>query len=347
VSALRRAWRYLGRTGVASSLLSLLLLFSLLASFLPQLPPAITDDPDHLSGWLAAAQSRYGSAAILLTRLGGFAFFRSPVFWALLLMVALSTLACTLQRWQAAWRRGFPQPERFPRTLFASDSRALSLPPLSRAAVQAALKGRGYRVRTVSEGESVHLRGDRYPLSNLATLVTHLAVLLVLLGYGLGDWLRWSTEMGVEPGQTVDVGHGTGLAIRNDGFQIEHYPDGSAAQYQARVTLLAGNRVAAQGTIRVNEPLRFRGLGIYLTGFRQEEAGTRLALQVARDPGAGIALAGGLLLLAGATAAVYLPRQRIYARLEREQTLLTIRSSGRADEPEAELAQLVEELGQC
>jgi len=347
MSALKWMYRFLGRTGVASSLLFLLLLFSLLGCLLPQLPRPVADDPERLAAWLAAAQDKYGPAVYSLSRWGAFTLFRSPPYLILLGLTALSTLSCTLGRWRVHWQNALHRPLRLPVGLFEAGRHTAILPPVSPTDLRAALRARGYRVRTASEGETVCLRADRYGLADLATLLTHLAVLLLLVGYGLSGWLGWRAEVAVGPGEVADVGHGTGLAVRNEGFVVDHYPDGSAADYRARVALLEGERVVARGTVRVNGPLRFRGLGVHLMGFWDEEGGTGLILQVAHDPGAVVALTGGLLLLAGATTTAYLPHRRVYARLERERTLLAVRSSGRDDGPEAELAALALELGEC
>ena len=335
---LRRMWRFLGRMGVASSLLLLLLLFALLAALLPQLPPSIADDPARLAAWLAAAQERWGPAMATLHRWGALTLSRSFPLAAFLLLLALSTLSCTLSRWRAAWRRALrcaSFPADFP----------ITLPPLPAAGLQSALEGRGYRVRVTSEGETTHILADRYPLSELATLLAHLAILLLVVAYGLTGWLGWQVEVTVGLGETAPVSHSTDLAIRNDGFAIEHGPDGSVVDYRAEVALLEGGREVVQGTVRVNRPLRHRGLGVYLWGF--QDGGTALVLRVVRDPGAGVALVGGLLLLAGITAAVYLPHRRICARLEPERTLLAVRSSARDDDAAAELEALARELERC
>jgi hypothetical protein len=209
------------------------------------------------------------------------------------------------------------------------------------------LKERGYRVQTASEDSVTHLRADRQRLSNLATLLTHVAVLLLAAGYALSGWLGWQAQVEVGPWEVTAVGHETGLAVRSEGFTIDHYPDGSVADYRARAALLKEDRVVHRGTVEVNHPLRFGGVGLYLKGFQESEGETRVIFLVARDPGTGFALAGGLLLLAGITATLYLPHRRIYARFEQDQCLLIARSSGRDDDPEPELASLARELTRC
>lgn len=341
---LRRVWRFLGRTGIASLLLLLLLLFSLLGSLLPQLPPSFTGDPERLAAWLVAARERWGMATDGLYRWGTLTFFRSPLLLALLTLILLSTLSCTLHRWRAVWRRALQHPLRPPTDVSFPDSSSITLPALSPANLQAALEERGYRVQVISQEGITRLRADRYGLSEMATLLTHLAALLLVAAYGLTGWLGWQAEVTVGPGEAVGLGYGSALLARNDGFTIEHYPDGSVADYQARVTLLEADHLVAQGTIGTNRPLRYRGLGVFLMGFREEERGTALTLKVVRDPGRDVALVGGMLLLAGVTTTIYLPHRRIYARFEPERTVLIGRSSWQDDGIEREMEGLTQGL---
>jgi cytochrome c biogenesis protein ResB len=220
------------------------------------------------------------------------------------------------------------------------------VPPVQPRRLRVALEDRGFRVQEMVEGDVTYLRADRYELSALATLLTHLAVLLLVAGYALTGWLGWQEVVAVPPAQAVPVEHRTGLVIRNDGFVIEHYLDGSAADYVAQVALLQEKNIVSKGQVRINAPLRYRGVGVHLAGFSGQAEGMALVLQVAWDPGARVVLLGGLLLLAGVMASVYLPHRRVYARMGQEQGLLTMRSSGRWDDTKAELVDLAQEVGE-
>jgi cytochrome c biogenesis protein len=256
VSFLRKAFHFLERVEVASIALALLMLASLWGPFLPR-------------------------AALL------------PYYALFLLLAALPTLVCTLGRLRAVWRRTARPAAPIPDELFAAPG-AVTLPPIPLPDVQAAIERQGYRARVASQEEGcVRLRADRYRFSELATLVTHLAVLLLLLGYGLSGWLGWREPLTAPPGDAVEIGRGTGLAVRNDGFSIARYPDGRVSDYRAQVALLAGGAVIAQGDVRVNEPLRFQGLKVYLSGYQGDAETAVLTLLVVRDPGRRAALAGG------------------------------------------------------
>lgn len=332
---------------VAAFLLLLVLLLSAAGAFLPQLSPLAGGDAETLSAWMELAADRYGRLTVTLARLGLFALFRSPTYAVLLGLVGLSTLVCTVNRWRGVWHQGFRRRVRRLDAAAAEDPHTAILAPVAPAALQTDLEQRGYRVRTASEEDIVLLHGDRYGLSSIATLVTHLAVILLLVGFGLSHWLGWEERGKVAPHQTVPLGRGTGLSVRNDGFAIVARPDGSVADYRAEIALLDGTQEVTRRTVRVNHPLRYRGLGVYLLGFQTGADGATLALSVGRDPGTPALLVGGLLLVMGMTLSIYLPRRQVLARLEPDRLLLRIRTGAWGGDADAELAALKRALERC
>jgi hypothetical protein len=217
------------------------------------------------------------------------------------------------------------------------------------AAAREGLERRGFRVRTTevvtTEHPLVYLRGDRNRLAPLATLVTHLAVLLLLLGAALSGGYGWREEVTVGPGGMAQVGHGSGLALRNEGFAITRYPDGSVAGYEAQVAVFDGGREAARGRVRVGEPLTYGPVGLVLRAYAETPGGTSVTLLAVRDPGYGPVVGAGFLLLLGLTVSFNFPHCWIHARIEPGGTL---RLAGRADRRACdfgrEFAALVEEI---
>jgi cytochrome c biogenesis protein len=321
---------------VAAGLIAVLLLLAALGSCFPQLSPSIARDPERLGEWEARVRARYGGLASALAAGGAFGWFRSPVFLAGLALLAAATLACTLNRWRGVWRRAFHRPVR------CSDAALESAPHTARLetspgvdpgrVVRACLEERGFRVRTaeaVSTNHTVvYLRGDRNRLGVLGTLVTHLGVLLLVLGAGLSGVASWREEITIGPGATADVGHGTGLTARNEGFALERYADGGVAGYEARVTLFAAGQAVARGPVRVNEPLNYRGVQLLLQAYTEIPDGTSVTLLAVRDPGYGPVVAAGFLLLLGMTVTLNFPHHRVHVRIDPQGT---VRLAGRAD----------------
>lgn len=329
---MKRAGRFLGRLDVASVLIVVVLVSVALGSFFPQISTTVAADAERLALWKAAVQTRYGALADYLAAAGAFRWFRSPIVLAALALLGVATLVCTLQRWKGVWRRAFDQRVRCPE---AALDRAHYTPPSPISGggdlptlVVECLGQRGFHVRSEAIEGEVHLRGDRNGLTPAATLVTHLAVLLLLLGAGLSGAFGWREEITLAPGGADEVGHGSGLALRNEGFAIERYPDGRVARYEAQVAILAEDRELARGGVRVNEPLVFGSVGFHLRGYGGTEGSYSVNLLVVHDPGYGPVIAAGLLLLLGTTASFNLPHCWVRARIEPDGTL---RLAGWAD----------------
>jgi len=361
--------RWMSRLGsrldVASLLIFVALSLAALGSCFPQVSPPVAADAERLEQWEAGVRAKYGALTDLLSASGAFRWFSSPLFWVPPALLAVTTLVCTLDRWQAIWRQALHRPARCSDLALDSAPHTARLtmpPPLAGGAeegvVRERLERRGFQVQVSAAAsdaptddqtsdQTIYLRGDRNRLAPLATLVTHLAALLLLLGAALSSRYGWREEVTIRSGETVEIGRGGGLALRNDGFTVIRYPDGNVAGYEATVTVV-GERGAMHGSIRVNEPLTYGSVGLYLRGYEGAAGRYNLALLVVHDPGYGPVIAAGLLLLLGLTVSFNFPHCWIWARIEPEGVL---RLTGRADRWACdfgrEFTALVEEIEQA
>jgi cytochrome c biogenesis protein ResB len=242
------------------------------------------------------------------------------------------TLVCTFQRWRGVWRRVFHRPVRCSDAAFdkAPHMAKLAAPPEADfpSIVRRNLEQRGFRVRFETVEGIVYVRGDRHWLTPLATLVTHLAVLLLALGAALSGLYGWREEVAIGPGETVEVGRGSGLALRNEGFVIARYPDGSAAGYVADIVVVEAGRDVTHGGVQLNQPLSYGGVSLILHSYAGAEGRYSVTLLAVRDPGYGLFVAGGFLLFLGLTVSFNLPHCWIHTRVDAEGEL---RLAGRAD----------------
>ena len=317
----QRTWRWLARIDVAAVLLALAILLVTIGSLFPQRPAATAVD---VTRWETLIRERYGALAAPLAALGAFRFFRSPQFVGGLAVLILGTLVCTLNRWPALWRAAWRRPGRpsdamldaAPYVGEISAAPAADLPDR----VRRCLRDRGYRVVSEASGAGDYLRGDRNSLARLASLVDHLAVLLLFIGAIASAALGWRAELTVAPGQAAAVGHGSPLTVRNDGFAILYYPDGSPASYEAQLGLADATRTIS-GRVAINRPLALRGVHFYLSGYQPAAGGDSLTLLAVYDPGYGLVVAGGLLFLLGLIVAVGFPHCSVHARIAADGTL--------------------------
>jgi cytochrome c biogenesis protein ResB len=350
---LKRPWRWLASPGVLAVLIVALLAVMLLGTLLPQLPE-VAPGTAQLAEWQALAQARYGALTPFLEAAGAYRLYRTPLLWVPLALLAVATLSCVVQRWQGYWRAAFGQPVRLPETTLGAASHACIIEPSSghdperldalSDMVRRALDRRDYRVRAEGASDAVWLRGDRNRLSRLGTLAEHLAVLLVLAGVGVSLVFGWRETFMIEPGRTAEVGHATGIALRNDGFEIERYADGSPAAYRAQVTVESGEEIQRR-KIGVNQPAVQRGARLYLQGYRPMGDRYIVTLLAVHDPGYGVAVGGGILFLASIVVALYCPRSSVHIRISGDGTLrLAGWADRRAYDFDREFAGLVTDL---
>jgi cytochrome c biogenesis protein len=322
---LKKTWRFLARLNVAAVLIIILLLLTALGSCFPQVSPAFTTDAEQLANWKIGIRDRYGGLTNVLTTLGVFRWFRSPVFIISLTLLAVLTLVCTLDRWRGLWQRTFHHPVSCPDGVFETGpyTARLNMPATAAQpdAVCEVLRQRGFHTQAKTIGDFIYLRGDRNRLAPLATLVTHLALLLLLIGATLSYAYRWQDTLTLAPDEITSLGHDTGLALRNDGLTIERYPDGDVAGYEAKVAVLEPGQAVTRHYLRVNKPLTYGDVGFYLQGYGETEGHYSITLLAVRDPGYGLVIGAGFLLLLGMTISFNFPHSWLHARLEPDGAL--------------------------
>ena len=317
---LRRTFRFLGRIDVAATIIVAVLLLSIIGSWFPQPSPFAKTDPELQARALMAARGRYGPLTDVLSAVGAFHWFSSPLFTASFVLLTVSIVACTLQRWHSVWRRAFQHPFPCSDAAFArAPFHASGSPAEGRttpSVVRGVLQQHGFHVRSKPLGDLICLRGDRNRLAPLGTLTTHLGVLALFMGIGLSSACAWREVVTVETGARAEVGHGTGLALGIEGFAITHYPDGSAAGYRADVVIEDGGQEAKHGSVRVNGPLTYGDVGLYLRSYAETEAGPTLTLLAVHDPGFSLVILAGLCLLLGMTVTFSFPHCWVRVRVE-------------------------------
>lgn len=348
---LKRAYRLLTRADVAAVLILVLLLLALLGSCFPQISPTIAADGEREAQWEAGLRAKYGGLADLLAAGGLFRLFRSPAFLVSVSMLGIATLVCTLDRWRGLWRRTLHLRVRCSDAALDAAPHAASVSASAEVDIACivceALERRSFRVRSESDAGITHMRGDRNWLTSLATLLTHLALVLLLVGVGVSGRWAWQETVTIGPGETAGVGHGTGLLVRNDRFAVEHYADGSVSGFQAEITVFGADGDVSRGSVRVNEPLTRNGVAFLLHSYEGVEDRYAVTLLAVHDPGFGLVIVAGFLLLFGMTVSFNFPHCWVHARIEPGGM---VRLAGRADRRAwdygREFAALVAEIGQ-
>ncbi len=192
---------------------------------------------------------------------------------------------------------------------------------------------------------SLHLRGDRNRIALLATLVSHLGVILLLLGILLSTLFSWREEIIIEPNQMTTFPHHPEITVHHEGFFIDRYPDNRAADYEAKIVITNDAGRIVRVSVRPNRPLNYQGVQLILTGYIELEEDYSITLLAVHDPGFGAATSASILLLLAMTVSFNFPHSCIHARCEDDGRLLIAgRAERRAYTFGQEFAKIVEDL---
>jgi cytochrome c biogenesis protein len=140
-----------------------------------------------------------------------------------------------------------------------------------------------------------HVRTIKGGYARLGTYLTHLGVLLILVGGLIGAVWGVKGYMEIVEGQTVPVVlspnpheamRPEGFAVRCDSFRVDSYPDGSPKEYVSTLSFLKGGAVKLNHmSLRVNHPLSYGRLTFYQSSYG---ISTSVALQVSTKATAAI-----------------------------------------------------------
>jgi cytochrome c biogenesis protein len=290
-------------------LITLIAIAGLIGTLVRQFPAFSLHDPNAYAEQVADMHRRWDAIAPLgvrigpamvdlFERLGFFRVFSAPWFLLLLTVLVVAIVCCTLDRTPRLWRASrmvrVEQPEAFfdPRL---ADRAAIDHAGLSPAEVASAMRSRGFRVRRATSPDSAvsWVYGDRNQYVKLATLLTHLGLILFLLGGASTVAFGFETVVFVGEGGTAPVqpvGTPGNLLVKVIDFEAPRRADGSFEDFRTDLAVYRDGQQVARKTIRVNDPLEVDGFV-----FHQNTFGPSADLEIL-DPEGGLVWTGPVIL---------------------------------------------------
>lgn len=176
----------------------------------------------------------------------------------LLAAVALAGVAAVGVRAPAAWREW-----RRPGPVQAgAGALAATIPATPAATLIHRLHSAGYRTRLEETRGSWAIHGVRRGASRFAGLISHLALVVVVLGAAIGAAFGSETTFSLLPGEQALLDaprDGFSAALRLEAFDAEFGSEGLPRRLDTTVTFLDRGEVARRSVLRVNEPGEFAG----------------------------------------------------------------------------------------
>jgi cytochrome c biogenesis protein len=273
-------WRLFTSVNFAVVQIIVLALLAVVGMTVRQLPGfafrSAGDYATEMNRLRAVYEPAIGRGAVdLMERLQLFHVFTSTWFSLGLVILVASIVICTLDRTPRLWRASafirVAQPDAYFDPKLPERVSIAPGPGLTADAVAGVLRQRRYVVRReVAEDGTVYVYGDRHRWTKLATLISHLGLILFLVA-GLVT-ARLGDEQGlvVAEGDTLSVqpiGTPGLLLVQNLGFDAPGLDTGTPTDFTTDLAVYRDGQLQARKTIRVNDPLTVDGYTFHQNGF--------------------------------------------------------------------------------
>ena len=269
LSAIDRIWKSFASVKLTIALLLSLAATSIIGTLIPQ-----NEAP-------GAYLQTFGEFLYrLFSLLGLFDMYHSWWFRALILLLVVNIIICSLDRLKATWKILFV---RNPRFNIARFRQLKSKAEFNAAGATAPLKdrflpfvSRRYRYhRTEETDEGFAIYAEKGRLTRLGVYVVHLSVVVLLIGGLIGSIFGYEGFVNLAPGdsaRSIQLRHNNqilplGFDIRCDDFKVEFYDTGAPKEFRSSLSILKDGKVIEQKDIIVNDPLRYEGISFYQASY--------------------------------------------------------------------------------
>ncbi|MFZ0804095.1 MAG: cytochrome c biogenesis protein ResB [Terriglobales bacterium] len=199
-------------------------------------------------------------------------------FVTLLVMVSLSIVAASIQRFPNSWRyysRPYKSPdESFRKALATQAQIVIKDEDSGLAAAEHVFQRAGLKPERMVRESNFSVFGERNRISELAVYIVHASLLLIFLG-GIVDALYgWRGYVAIARGEQssqLELHNGTirtlPFAVRCDAVGQDNYADGTPKKWWSKLAVLENGRVVMRKEIVVNDPLVYHGVRFYQSSF--------------------------------------------------------------------------------
>jgi cytochrome c biogenesis protein len=273
-------WRLFTSVNFAVVQIIMLALLAVVGMTVRQLPSFAFRSPGDYATEMDRLRAIYvpalGTGAVeVMERLQLFHVFTSTWFTLGLVVLVASIVICTLDRTPRLWRQSAEIRVVQPAVYF--DPRLPERVSIAAAAgaspetLAATLRRHRFSVRQATTDDGIRfVYGDRNRWTKLATLISHLGLILFLIA-GLVT-ARFGDEQGlvVAEGDTLSVqpiGTPGLLLVKNFGFRAPGLDTGQASDFTTDLGVYQDGALLDRKTIRVNDPLSVGGYTFHQNGF--------------------------------------------------------------------------------
>jgi cytochrome c biogenesis protein len=283
----RKIWQTAAAIKTGIILLILVVIFSAAGTIVLQRP---NTEPEEMA-------NAYSPHALrILDATGLTDVFHAWWFLTLMVLVSISIIAASIERFPNAWRyfsRPYKYPdENFRRVLHPQKSLEIADEETGLVAAERVLHSLGFNPERVVREDHFGIFAERHRISELGVYIVHASLLLIFFGAIVDGIWGWRGTLNLNEGETssaVELRSGTTrtlpFAIRCDEAGQENYPDGSPKKWWSKLVVVQQQRDVKKKEIVVNDPLVYRGVRFYQSSYGPN--GRVEALSIAATPNSG------------------------------------------------------------
>ena len=267
----RATWRLFTNIRWAIGIITFLVLASLLGVLIPQAPASVRGDVAAEVQWLAQQEERFGFLTDSMNRIGLFDVFHARWFVYVLGLLVVSITVCTASRLPPIWRAVTRPRKRVGDAYFTSTRHRFDyVTPDGGSNLESALRRQRYAVERYQEGETTYLFADRFQVAQLATFVSHLALIMFLAAALVSRFSGFSNGMMIAEGSTGPVfplTHPNQMQVELLDAVGRFSPEGRALEYSSDLVIYQGGEEVKRCTTTVNSPCSYNGYRFHQTAY--------------------------------------------------------------------------------
>jgi cytochrome c biogenesis protein len=268
-SPLDSLWKFFASVQLTIVLLLTLAITSIIGTLIPQ-----NEAP-------RAYMEAFGPSLYRFFDLLGFLdLYHSWWYQALMLLLIVNILVCSIDRLSATWRIIFPERPKFnlsrfrrmePKEEFSTDGAGDQLQNQYHTIVS-----RNFRHTRVEDTDSGYaIFGERGRWTRVGVYIVHLSIICMLIGGVIGTRFGFEGYVNLAPGESArqiqlrgrNAMMPLGFAIRCDDFKVSFYPSGAPEEFRSSLSIIDQGKLVKSQDIIVNDPLHYKGISIFQASY--------------------------------------------------------------------------------
>ena len=214
-----------------------------------------------------------------------FDMYHSWWFSAILLLLVINLIACSVQRLPGIWsqitRESGELEDRMLKALPYVEKVQIPNPTNREEIIQSSLKKWFKRWRRIETEKTINLYSEKGKYSRLGVPITHLSILIILIGGIIGSLYGFRGHVEILKGETVnqvylrtkdaDLPKPIDFSVRCDDFKINYYnlpgKEKYVKDYTSLLSIFEDGKEVLKRSVQVNHPLHYKGLAFYQASY--------------------------------------------------------------------------------